>query len=104
MNTIYDEENQIEDLNNEADRIIAMNPSGIIEKYDNREENNKKYKCIGDTCVILGDNEDCEDGICGIKNETNLNNVTKYIFYFIIFLVLCALGYFFYKKYKSCDS
>ncbi len=90
MDTVYEEENQIEDLNNEADRVIAMNPSGVIEKFSTNE---KKYKCIGDTCVVLGDNE-----------KESSNSYTKYIIYFIIFLVLCALGYFFYKKYKGCDS
>ncbi len=98
-NQIYDEENQIEDLNVEADRVIAMNPSGIIENF-----NNKKYECNGDSCVILDDNDDsieCVNGVCSIKKN---NSYTQYIIYTVIFLALCALLYYFYKKYTKCDS
>ncbi len=100
MSAVYDEENQswsedeqnttneIGDLNIEADRVIAMNPTGIIENFDN-----KKYQCNGDQCVILGND-----------NENKSNSYSKYIIYFVIFLALCALAYFFYKKYSNCDS
>ncbi len=99
MSNVYDEESQqIEDLNVEADRVIAMNPSGVIENF---ESNGKKISCDGDKCVILGNDEVCENGIC--KNKV-VTSYTTYIIYFIIFLVLCALAYFAYKKYTSCSS
>jgi hypothetical protein len=83
----YDEENQSynnQTLNVEADKVIAMNPSGVIEHFDD----NKKMNCTGDVC-ILDDN----------SNETVKSNYTSYIIYLIIFLVLCGLAFFLYKKY-----
>lgn len=96
------EENEIEDLNVEADRVIAMNPSGVIENFAMHEENvnGKKIRCDGDSCVILGDANECENGICNKSSSYSF----KYIIYLIIFLALCALGYFLYKKYYKCDS
>lgn len=102
MNNVYDEESQIEDLNVEADRIIAMNPSGIIENFT-EDVNGKKVHCDGDKCVILGNDEveNCINGVCEIKKETSYS---KYIIYFVIFLAICTLAYFIYKKYSKCDS
>ena len=78
MSNVYDEESQqIEDLNVEADRVIAMNPSGVIENF---ESNGKKISCDGDKCVILGNDEVCENGICENKVVTSY---TTYIIYFI---------------------
>ena len=103
MSNIYDEESIIEDLNIEADRVIAMNPSGIIENFENFENvNGKKVRCDGNSCVILEDSNelDCVNGICENKSKS----YSKYIMYFVIFLMLCVLAYIFYKKYKGCDS
>ena len=103
MSNVYDEESQIEDLNLEADRVIAMNPSGVIENFMG-DVNGKKVHCDGNKCVVLGDDEveDCVNGVCELKS-TQIS-YSKYIIYFIIFLALCALAYFFYKKYYNCDS
>lgn len=102
MSTIYDEENQVEDLNVEADRVIAMNPSGVIENFT-QEVNGKKVHCDGDKCVVLGDDEveNCVNGVCEPKNIQS--SYSKYITYFVIFLAICALAYFLYKKYY-CSS
>ncbi len=106
MSNVYDEESQVEDLNIEADRVIAMNPSGIIENFT-QDVNGKKVYCDGDKCVILGDNEveNCINGVCEPKNIQS--SYSKYITYFVIFLtftiVLYALAYFLYKKYY-CSS
>lgn len=100
MINVYDEESQLEDLNVEADRVIAMNPTGVIENFDTRVTsvvNGKKVHCDGNSCVILGDDEpNCINGVCEIKNVQS--SYTKYITYFVIFLALCALVYFLYKK------
>ncbi len=105
MSNIYEEESEIQDLNVEADRVIAMNPSGVIENFAMYEENvnGKKIKCDGDSCIILGDlnDVDCVNGVC--ENKVTSYSF-KYIIYLIIFLTLCALGYFLYKKYYKCDS
>ena len=102
QNQVYDEESQIEDLNVEADRVIAMNPSGVIENF---ESNGKKISCDGNKCVVLGNDEDdineCPNGICENKSSTSYST---YIIYFVIFLVLCALAYFAYKKYTGCSA
>ncbi len=112
MSEIYQEEenNQVDDLNIEADRVIAMNPSGVIEKFetrdtrDTRDVNGKKIHCDGNSCVILGDNEEVEDCVNGVcKKKDNSVSYTKYITYFVIFLAICALAYFLYKKYY-CKS
>ncbi len=95
MSQIYDEDNQIDDLNVEADRVIAMNPSGIIEKFNGNEEN-KKYKCTGDSCIMSFDDDNYENG--------SKQNITNNIIYFIIFLALCVIGYFLYKKYSHCNA
>lgn len=100
MSNVYDEESQIEDLNIEADRVIAMNPSGVIENFT-EDVNGKKVHCDGDKCVILEDDEMCVNGVCEIKN--NQSSYSKYITYLVIFLALCALSYFLYKKYY-CKS
>lgn len=108
MNNVYDEESQLEDLNVEADRVIAMNPTGVIENFDTcvtsvtNVVNGKKVHCDGNSCVILGDDEsNCINGVCEIKNVQS--SYTKYITYFVIFLTLCAFVYFLYKKYY-CKS
>jgi hypothetical protein len=98
QNQVYDEESQMEDLNMEADRVIAMNPSGVIENF---ESNGKKISCDGNQCVILGNDEVCENGICENKSSTLY---TKYVIYFIIFILLCVFAYFAYKKYTNCSS
>ena len=97
MNNIYDEESQsqIEDLNIEADHVIAMNPSGIIEKFT-EDVTNKKIHCDGNKCVILGDNEE-------VSNNIKNSGYVTYITYFIIFVILCILAYFLYNKYY-CKS
>jgi hypothetical protein len=100
QNQVYDEESQIEDLNVEADRVIAMNPSGVIENF---ESNGKKISCDGNKCVVLGNDEDCANGICENKIVTSTSYST-YIIYFVIFLVICALAYFAYKKYSGCSA
>lgn len=102
MSNIYDEESQVEDLNVEADRVITMNPSGVIENFM-EDVNNKKVHCDGDKCVILGDDEidNCINGVCEIKSAQL--SYTKYITYFVIFIVICVLAYFLYKKYY-CSS
>ena len=102
MSNVYDEESQIEDLNVEADRVIAMNPSGVIENFMG-DVNNKKIHCDGDKCVILGDDEieNCVNGFCETKSTQT--SYSKYIMYFVIFLAICALAYFLYKKYY-CSS
>ena len=91
------EEDQVQDLNVEADRVIAMNPSGVIENF---ESNGKKISCDGNQCVVLGANEDyddaCANGVC--ENKSSISYST-YIIYFVIFLILCALAYFGYKKF-----
>ncbi len=103
---MYEEEENtqnINDLNVEADRVIAMNPSGVIENFE-ENVNNKKYKCTGDSCVILNDDdEECTNGVCSINSEKSAS-YSKYIIYFIIFIVLCALAYFAYKKYTGCSA
>jgi len=102
MSNVYDEESQIEDLNVEADRVIAMNPSGIIENFT-QEVNGKKVHCDGNKCVVLGDDEveNCVNGFCEPKNIQS--SYSKYITYFVIFLAICALAFFLYKKYY-CSS
>jgi hypothetical protein len=107
MSNIYDEESQIEDLNVEADRVIAMNPSGVIENFVTRDRdiNSKNVHCDGDKCVILGDDEvdNCVNGVCETKSTQS--SYSKYINYFVIFLTIaiCVLAYFLYKKYY-CSS
>ncbi len=100
MSDFYEEENQIEDLNVEADRVIAMNPSGIIENFETHQENvnGKKFHCDGNKCVILGDNDIVEDNL-----KNNSKNITYYILILIFSIALCALAYFLYKKYY-CSS
>ena len=102
MSNVYDEESQIEDLDIEADRVIAMNPSGVIENFT-QDVNGKKVHCDGDKCVVLGDDEveNCVNGVCEPKNIQS--SYSKYITYFVIFLAICALAYFLYKKYY-CSS
>ncbi len=106
-NQVYDEESQIyeesniKDLNVDADRVIAMNPSGVIENF---ESNGKRIQCDGNQCVILEDDNNlennCKNGVC-TKNGSSYMN---YIIYFIIFVILCGLAYFGYKKYTGCSS
>ncbi len=101
----YHQERDYRDIDVEADRVIAMNSSGVVEKF----ENGKKLTCNGDMCVL-------EDHDVGISNQVNESDDVKsssastpvaststsyytYILYFVIFLVICALGYFGYKKF-----
>lgn len=109
MSNVYDEESQIEDLNVEADRVIAMNPSGVIENFE-QNVHGKKVHCDGNKCVILGDDEndiyedigECTYGVCGIKNKSYSKYITYFIF-FLTFIILCALAYYFYKKHYCAN-
>ncbi len=90
----YEEEEQNNeyenDVNyNEANRLIAMNPSGVIEQY----ENNPNIECDGEGCKLVTKEKDI----------VNKDNSYSYIMYFVIFLIIILFGFFFYKKY-FCTS
>lgn len=106
MNYMQSEENdyqhQVHDIDIEADRVIAMNSSGIVETYEN--ENGKKLKCDGDMCVLEDDDVGVmkNDHIESMSNEKAVSSSSSYmtyLLYIVIFLVICAIAYFGYKKF-----
>ncbi len=97
----------VQEIDVEADRLVAMNPSGVVEAYENHENEGmiegRRLKCDGDVCVLEDDESENEV-------QENFQTVSKpstsymmYIVYVVIFLILCALGYFGYKKF-FCKS
>ncbi len=79
-----------EDSMNEANRVIAMNPSGVIETYDNETkdvESGNRLQCTGDVCYV---NDDVTE------SKTNYMN---YIYIILSIIILLGLGYLAYKKF-----
>ncbi len=79
-----------EDSMNEANRVIAMNPSGVIETYDNENndvESGGRLQCNGDVCYV---NDDVVE---------SKNSYTNYIYIILTILILLGLGYLAYKKF-----
>ncbi len=100
-----------------ADRIIAMNPSGIVEQFeggdggendmsDERTEMNdmgRRLKCTGDMCVI-DDSEIAEkmSGMAATKESQTAKSgtsYTTYLIYLVVALLICAALYVAYKKF-----
>jgi hypothetical protein len=97
-----------------ADRIIAMNPSGIVEQFeggdggendmsDERIEMNDmghRLKCTGDMCVI--DDGEVVEKMSGMAPATKSStgcSYTTYLIYLVVALLVCAALYVAYKKF-----
>jgi hypothetical protein len=99
------EQRDVQEIDVDADRLIAMNPSGVVEKYENQENEGvtegRRLKCNGDVCILEDDESDVQENFQTISKPTT--SYMMYIVYVLIFLILCALGYFGYKKF-FCKS
>ncbi len=82
----------------EADRVVAMNSSGVVETYEN--EDGKKLKCDGDMCVLEDDSHE-DDSAKPVETFQPIASPSymRYVMYVVIFLILCAMAYFGYKKF-----
>lgn len=85
----------------EADRVVAMNSSGVVETYEN--EDGKKMKCDGDMCVLEDDSHE-DDSAKPVETfepitSSSSPSYMRYVMYVVIFLILCAMAYFGYKKF-----
>ncbi len=92
-----------DDIDVDADRVVAMNPSGVVERYENESESEsesgkegKKLNCTGDVCTL----EDYSNHTPTAESISKPSYV-KYFLYFLLFVALCILGYFGYKKFIS---
>jgi hypothetical protein len=101
-----------------ADRMIAMNPSGMVEMYQNQPEMQEGgEECPDGVCPMEDGEEECPDGVCPMEGMMSpptttsssspapvaTTSWTTYLMYLVILLVILAAAYFGYK-YFMCKE